>query len=167
VVVAGVSGSGKSTVGKRLAEQLNWPFIDGDSLHPAANIAKMSAGVPLTDEDRAPWLDAVAAEMDRRNDASRPAVIACSALKRRYRDRLLDHRPGAVMVFLLIGRDVAAGRLAARPGHFFGPDLLGSQFADLEPPSQDERSVVLMPADHAPGKLADQIIARLGLTQLG
>jgi gluconokinase len=163
VVVAGVTGSGKTTVGTLLANRLGWSFTDGDTLHPAANIAKLAAGQPLSDDDRRPWLRAIAAWMDQRIGAGERAVIACSALKRDYRDQLLDGRPAAVMAFLEIGVDTAASRLAARHGHFADPMILDSQFADLEPPSQDESSVVVVRADHAPDQLVGQIIGRLNL----
>ncbi len=162
VVLAGVSGSGKTTVGESLARRLAWPFTDGDSLHPAANIAKMRAGVPLTDEDRWPWLAAVAAVMDERIAAGQSAVVACSALKRSYRDLLLAGRPAVRMVFLDVDRDLLAARLAARHGHFFRADLLASQLADLENPQPAERILVL-PAVGTPEQIAQQIISRLQL----
>jgi gluconokinase len=162
VVLAGVSGSGKTTVGESLARRLAWPFTDGDSLHPAANIAKMRAGVPLTDEDRWPWLAAVAAVIDERIAAGQSAVVACSALKRSYRDLLLAGRPAVRMVFLDVDRDLLAARLAARHGHFFRADLLASQLADLENPQPAERILVL-PAVGTPEQIAQQIISRLQL----
>ena len=139
VIVAGVSGSGKSTVGALLAGLLHWRFADADSFHPEANIAKMRAGIPLTDEDRGPWLRAVTDWMDARIAAGESAVIACSALKRAYRDEMLSGRPAAVMIFLQVSRDVLARRLAARHGHFFPEKLLDSQLETLEPPAPDER----------------------------
>jgi len=138
VIVAGVSGSGKSTIGALLAGRLGWRFADADGFHPAANVEKMRAGVPLTDEDRWPWLRAIAAWMDERIAAGEQAVVTCSALKRSYRDLLLEGRPQARMVFLTPDREVLARRLAARHGHFFPEQLLGTQFADLEPPAPDE-----------------------------
>jgi gluconokinase len=162
VLLAGVSGCGKSTVGKLLASRLDWPFIDGDSLHPAANIAKMRAGAPLTDEDRWPWLEAVAAVMDDHIAAGRPAVIACSALKRSYRDLLAGGRPQARMVFLDAGRDLLAARLAARHGHFFRADLLDSQLAALEHPQPAER-ILMVPAADPADQVAEQIISTLRL----
>jgi len=128
VGVMGVSGSGKSTVGRLLAGVLGRRFIEGDALHPPANIEKMSSGVPLTDADRAPWLAAIAAELARGG----PAVLACSALKRAYRDRL----PGVRWFYLRVPRDVLAQRLAGRRGHFFPPALLDSQLVELEPPEE-------------------------------
>jgi carbohydrate kinase (thermoresistant glucokinase family) len=163
VVVAGVSGSGKSTVGALLAGRLGWPFTDADALHPAANIAKMRAGHPLSDADRRPWLAAVAARMDEYAAAGESAVLACSALKQSYREELLAGRPGARMVFLHASRDMLEARLRARHGHFFPAALLDSQFADLESPQPAERILVLestLPPDQA----VDEIIGRLHLS---
>ena len=149
VLVAGVSGSGKTTVGMLLAARLGWPFADGDSFHPAANVAKMRAGQPLTDADRWPWLAAIGAWMDERIAAGQSAVLACSALKRSYRAALLDGRPAARMVLLALSRDQAAERLRARHGHFFPAGLLDSQFAALEMPPEmppDLKRIVVVPA---------------------
>jgi gluconokinase len=162
VFLAGVSGSGKSAVGEVLAGLLDWPFIDGDSLHPAANVAKMAAGVPLTDEDRWPWLAAVAAVADEHIAAGRSAVLACSALKRTYRDLLLTGRPAARMVFLSARRDLLAARLAARHGHFFRADLLDSQLAALERPQPAER-ILTVPDVGPPEQVARQIVGLLAL----
>ncbi len=159
-IVAGVSGSGKSTVGLRLAGRLGWPFTDADDFHPAASVAKMRAGVPLTDEDRWPWLRAIAAWMDERIAGNESAVVTCSALKRSYRDLLLDGRPQARMVFLAPDRAELARRLAARHGHFFPEQLLGSQFAALEPPQPEERVVTVVPSDD-PDTTVASIIAVL------
>jgi gluconokinase len=145
LIVAGVSGSGKSTVGALLAGRLGWRFADADDFHPAANVAKMRAGVPLTDADRWPWLRAIATWMDERITAGESAVVTCSAIKRAYRDLLLDGRPQARMVFLAPDRETLARRLAARHGHFFPGQLLGSQFADLELPEPDERVDTVVP----------------------
>jgi gluconokinase len=160
VIVAGVSGSGKTTVGALLAGRLGWRFADADDFHPAANVAKMRAGVPLTDEDRWPWLRTIAAWMDQRIAGNDPAVITCSALKRSYRDLLLDGRPRARMVFLAPDRDELTRRLAARHGHFFPGQLLGSQFADLEPPQPDERVLTVVPTAD-PEATAASIVAVL------
>jgi gluconokinase len=160
VIVAGVSGSGKTTVGALLAGRLGWRFADADDFHPAANVAKMAAGVPLTDEDRWPWLRTIAAWMDERIAENDPAVITCSALKRSYRDLLLDGRPQARMVFLAPDREELARRLAARHGHFFPGQLLGSQFADLEPPQPDERVLTVTSAAD-PQTTAGSIVAVL------
>ena len=133
VVVMGVSGSGKTTVGAALADALGLRFVDGDALHPAANVAKMAAGIPLDDADRAPWLDAIGAVL-----AAGPVVVACSALKRSYRDRLRAAAPAMQLVFLEGSRELLASRMAARPGHFMPASLLDSQLATLEPPTLDE-----------------------------
>ena len=129
----GVSGSGKSTVGPALAAELDWPFLDADSLHPPANVAKMASGIPLTDADRWPWYDRIVAEMRRYAAAGENVVIACSALKQAYRDRLASG--GSVRVVYLKGdAKTIAPRLAGRRGHFMPPSLLASQFATLEEP---------------------------------
>ena len=162
VLVTGVSGSGKSTIGTLLAGRLHWAFEDGDALHPAANIAKMRAGVPLTDADRWPWLHAVAGWMDQRLAAGQQAVIACSALKRAYRDLLRDGRPQVRIVFLSVSHDVLAARLAARHGHFFAARLLDSQLATLEPPGPREE-VLTVEATAPPAEVVTAITAGLGL----
>ena len=143
LLVMGVSGSGKSTIGEKLAERLGWTFEDGDRFHPAANVAKMSAGHPLTDEDRRPWLQAIADEIDRVCKAGEPAVIACSALKRAYRDILVHGRDDVRIVFLEGTQDLIAARLAARKGHFMPSGLLSSQFRTLEPPTADENPITV------------------------
>ena len=133
VLLMGVSGSGKSTVGPALAAELNWPFLDADSLHPPANVAKMASGIPLTDADRWPWFDRIVAEMRRYAAAGKNVVIACSALKQAYRDRLASG--GSLRVVYLKGdAETIAPRLAERRGHFMPPSLLASQFATLEEP---------------------------------
>lgn len=135
IMVMGVSGSGKSSVGAALALSLGLPFLDADDLHPPENRAKMAAGQPLTDEDRWPWLTAVAAAVE----AAGPCVLACSALKRRYRDHLRQRITGPFRIVHLTGpREVIARRLAARKGHFMPPTLLQSQLEALEPPGPDE-----------------------------
>jgi gluconokinase len=160
VIVAGVSGSGKTTVGRLLAGRLHCPFEDGDLLHSAANVAKMHAGVPLTDADRWPWLHGIEVWMDQRISDGQSGVIACSALHRKYRAALLDGRPQARLAFLQISRAVAAARLAGRHGHFFPAQLLDSQFADLEPPGQGEHAIVIN-ADQPADDMVDEIISRL------
>jgi gluconokinase len=133
VLLMGVSGSGKSTVGPALAAELNWPFLDADTLHPQANVAKMASGIPLTDADRWPWFDRIVAEMRRYAAAGKNVVIACSALKQAYRDRLASG--GSVRVVYLKGdAETIVPRLAGRRGHFMPPSLLASQFATLEEP---------------------------------
>lgn len=133
VLLMGVSGSGKSTVGPALAAELNWPFLDADTLHPQANVAKMASGIPLTDADRWPWFDRIVAEMRRYAAAGKNVVIACSALKQAYRDRLASG--GSLRVVYLKGdAETIAPRLAGRRGHFMPPSLLASQFVTLEEP---------------------------------
>jgi len=143
LVVMGVSGSGKSTIAEKLAERLGWVFEDGDRFHPASNVAKMSAGQPLTDEDRWPWLQAIADEIDRVCKAGERAVIACSALKQAYRDVLVHGRRDVRIVFLSGTQALIADRLARRKGHFMPPGLLDSQFRTLEPPEKSEHPVTV------------------------
>jgi len=158
VVVAGVSGSGKTTVGVLLAKTLGWHFTDGDALHPAANIAKMRAGQPLTDADRKPWLDRVVAWMDGYLASGQPAVLACSALKRSYRGELRAAGPGVRIVFLEVSRSVLAARLGGRHDHFFPAALLDSQLATVEVPQPDE-DVLVLPASARPGQEVRDIMA--------
>lgn len=135
IVIMGVSGCGKSSVGEGLAERLGIPYRDGDDLHPPANVEKMRAGIPLTDADRWPWLDRVAATL--RDGA--PVIVGCSALRRAYRDRLRAGAGGPLRFIHLTGdRDLIAGRMSGRTGHYMPPSLLDSQFAALEPPGPDE-----------------------------
>jgi gluconokinase len=136
LIVMGVAGTGKSTVAGLLAERLNWEFQEGDALHPPANVAKMSAGIPLTDEDRWPWLDAIGAWIKEKTQRGEPGILTCSALKRSYRDRLRG--PNVIFVFLNGPREVIAARMARRADHFMPPALLNSQLATLEPPTADE-----------------------------
>ena len=138
IVVMGVSGSGKSTVGALLAARLGLPFIDGDDLHPRANKRKMAAAIPLDDADRAPWLDAVAAAL-----AGAPKVVACSALKRSYRDRLRAASPIIRFIYLAGTPKLLAQRLRARPHEFMPPVLIDSQLAILQPPGSDENALAL------------------------
>jgi len=162
VVVMGVSGSGKTTIGKQLARRMGGVFADADSFHPPANIEKMKAGHPLTDEDRWPWLDAMAAQIGQWLAEGRPAVLACSALKRVYRDRLVAGRPGIAFLYLSGSEAVIATRLANRKGHFMPPSLLRSQFETLEPPGDGER-VVTVDIRHPPRRIVDIAARRLGL----
>ena len=160
LVVMGVSGSGKSTIADRLAARLGWRFEDGDRFHPAANVAKMSAGQPLTDEDRWPWLQAIADEIDRLSATGQRAVVACSALKRAYRDILVHGRDDIRIVFLSGTQDVIADRLAGRKGHFMPPGLLASQFRTLQPPQPDERPISVS-IDAPVEAIVDDIIRQL------
>jgi gluconokinase len=163
LVVMGVSGSGKSTIADKLAERLGWTFEDGDRFHPASNVAKMSAGVPLTDEDRWPWLQAIADEIDRVCKAGQHAVIACSALKRGYRDILVHGRNDVRVIYLEGSEQLIASRLARRKGHFMPPGLLASQFKTLEPPDESEHPVTVS-IDAAVETIVDDIVRQLGLS---
>jgi carbohydrate kinase (thermoresistant glucokinase family) len=154
IVVMGVSGSGKSTVGALLAEGLGWPFEDGDEFHPPANIAKMSAGQPLTDDDRWPWLAAIAARIARARASGAGVVLGCSALKRAYRDALRDGHGDVRFLHLTGDPDLILARQASRTGHFMPPSLMASQFATLEPP-EGEPDVVTVTVDDAPRALAE------------
>jgi gluconokinase len=163
LIIAGVAGSGKTTVGRLISSRLSWTFADADSFHSEANLAKMRASVPLTDEDRWPWLDAICAWMDNRIRDGESAVVACSALKQTYRRRLLDERAEAVMAFLSVTFQDDEDRVHARKDHFFGEPLLASQFATLEVP-QDEDRVHVVTTDGRPAdQIADVIISLLDL----
>ena len=140
IVVMGVSGSGKSTVGAALAQRLRVPFADADDFHPAANIAKMTAGHPLDDDDRRPWLEAIGDWLAEHSDGG---VMSCSALKRTYRDQLRGHSAQVEFLHLAGTPDVIGRRQASRPGHFMPASLLKSQFDTLEPLGPDERGVVV------------------------
>jgi gluconokinase len=155
----GVSGSGKTTVGALLAGRLHWPYAEADDFHPPANVAKMAAGHPLTDDDRWPWLHAIGAWIDERIARGEPGVVTCSALKRKYRDVL--RRPEVTEVYLKGDHDLIAQRLAARHGHFFKPALLDSQFADLEEPTPEEH-VVTVQIGGTPSEIVDDIVAATG-----
>lgn len=159
-VVMGVAGAGKSTVARSLAERQGWDFAEGDDLHPARNVAKMAAGQPLTDADRQPWLEAVAQWIDKQIAAERDGVIACSALKRGYRDRL--RRPAVVFVYLAVDRDELRRRLERRTGHFMPASLLDSQLADLEEPGADEHAITV-DAGGAPARTVALITAQLAV----
>jgi gluconokinase len=141
VVVMGVSGSGKTTVGAALAQRLRVPFADADDFHPRANIDKMSAGTPLSDEDRGPWLDTIGAWLA--DHAEHGGVASCSALRRAYRDVLTNAAPQAYFIHLNGTPQVIAARVAGRPGHFMPAALVESQFATLEPLGADELGAVL------------------------
>ena len=162
LVVMGVSGSGKSTIAEHLATRIGWRYVDGDLFHPPANVAKMSAGHPLSDEDRWPWLQAIADEIDRLCAGSSRAVVACSALKRTYRDILVHGREDVRIVYLDGTQDLIAKRLAARKGHFMPPGLLDSQFKTLEPPQLCERPVTIS-IDAPVEDIIDDIVRQLDL----
>ena len=143
IVVMGVSGCGKTTVASALARRLGWDFVEADALHPAANVEKMRAGTPLTDDDRWPWLDAIAARIEAGREEGRVSVVACSALKKRYRERLSGGRGDVRFVYLKGEYDTILPRLAARSGHYMPASLLKSQFEALEEPAGDEHAVTL------------------------
>jgi gluconokinase len=154
----GVSGSGKSTVGAALAQRLRVPFADADDFHPQANIDKMSAGIPLDDRDRGPWLDAIGEWLAAHPDGG---VMSCSALKRGYRDRLRHHAKGVEFLHLAGTPEVLARRMAGRPGHFMPPSLLTSQLSTLEPLEPDEHGVTL-DIDQSVDDLVQQYVDHLG-----
>lgn len=162
LVLMGVSGSGKSTVAEAVAARLGWRYEDGDQFHPASNIAKMHAGHPLTDDDRWPWLRAIADEIDRICRAGERAVITCSALKRAYREVVVHGRQDVRIVFLSGTQELIAGRLAARRGHFMPPGLLTSQFQTLEPPTASEHPVTVS-VDATVKTIVDDVLRQLKL----
>jgi gluconokinase len=159
IVIMGVAGSGKTTIGQALARTLGWPFRDADEFHPAANFAKMSAGVPLTDTDRAPWLVAIRAHLEAGLVAGTRGVVSCSALKQAYRDALIFDPVRIRLVHLHGPREIIAARLAARTGHFMPPSLLDSQLAALEEP----RDALRVDLRRSPGEIVGDILVALGL----
>ena len=161
IIVMGVSGSGKSTIGALLAEALGWPFADADGFHPAANVAKMAAGQPLTDADRGPWLDAIAAHIGASRTAEQPVVVACSALRRAYRERLRAGHGDLIFLHLAGAPEVIAARQAARQGHFMPPSLMASQFATLEDPA-GEADAVTVSVVASPHEVVGNILSSLG-----
>ena len=162
LVLMGVSGCGKTTIGQLLAQRLHWPYEEGDALHPAANVAKMHAGHPLDDADRAPWLEKVAEWAEQQLGAGRCGVITCSALKRAYRDLIARRGSGIEFVYLHGSRALIASRLDARQGHFMPASLLDSQFATLEEPAADEPAIRIE-IGAAPEIVAGHIVDALGL----
>ena len=156
----GVSGAGKTTIGKRLARALGWRFIDGDELHPAANIAKMRRGIPLDDDDRGPWLDSVRKLIAEASAARRNEVIACSALKRAYRARLMIDSASVRLVYLKGRRELIERRLAGRRHHFMDPGLLASQFEALEEPGDDALAIDV---EQSPAAIVEAIRQKLDL----
>ncbi len=163
IVVMGVAGAGKTTVAARLAARLGCEVADADDFHPPANVAKMSAGIPLQDEDRWPWLDAIAAWIGARAHAGHTAVVTCSALKRAYRDVLRKASSEVVFVHLSGAPELIAERMRSRQGHFMPPALLASQLATLEPLGPDEPGLTVN-VDRTPEELAEQVIAALDLS---
>ena len=157
LVIMGVSGSGKTTIGRALAERLGWPYKEGDELHPRANVEKMRHGTPLTDEDRWPWLKLVAQWIDEQLARGQPGVITCSLLKRSYRDLVIDARKGVTLLYLRGDKHVIAQRIAERKGHFMPSSLLDSQFTTLEEPGEDEHPLVI----EVHGSVADTVDSTL------
>ncbi|HEY3565070.1 MAG TPA: gluconokinase [Casimicrobiaceae bacterium] len=162
LVVMGVSSSGKTTVATELSRRLHWELADADTFHSAANVHKMASGIPLTDEDRWPWLAAIAAWIDGVRAAGRHGIIACSALKRSYRDLLIGDRSDVRLVYLKGDFDLVARRMKQRHGHYMPAELLQSQFDTLEEPTQDEHPIVVS-IDADPSSIAAEIVAQLRL----
>ena len=158
----GVAGSGKSSVMAALVARLGWPALEGDALHPPGNVAKMAAGVPLTDADRAPWLEAIGDWISEREAERQSSFVTCSALRRAYRDVLRRGHPAVWFVHLVAPRDVLEARIRGREGHFMPASMLASQLATLEPLEADEPGTTLA-ATAAPSGIADRIIATLRL----
>lgn len=163
IVVMGVCGCGKSTVGRALAQRLRVAFVEGDEWHPPRNVALMRSGTPLSDEDRAEWLALLAGRLAAANAAGQGVVLTCSALKRRYRDVLRADSPGLRFVHLHGTRELLESRMAARSGHYMPPSLLQSQLDTLEPPGADERAISLDIAS-PPETLVDHVLAQLEAT---
>lgn len=156
----GVSGSGKTTVGKLLAERLGWQYQEGDALHPPENVAKMSGGTPLTDADRIPWLRGSPAGSDAWRSRGESGVITCSALKRAYREVIIGSRPDVGLVHLKGSRELIGRRMAARKGHFMPAALLDTQFATLQEPSPEERPITV-DIGGTPAEIVEEIVRRL------
>ncbi len=156
MVIMGVTGTGKTTVMRALAKRLQWPSAEGDEFHSAANIEKMRNGHPLTDEDRWPWLAAIAAWIGERERAGESALVACSALRRAYRDLLRRDHPSVWFVHLIAARDVLEDRMGQRPGHYMPVSLLASQLETLEPLGADEPGIVV-----STGSPVDELVAEI------
>jgi carbohydrate kinase (thermoresistant glucokinase family) len=156
----GVSGSGKTTIADGVAKREGWPLLEGDKFHPPANIEKMSHGIALTDEDRWPWLRAIAAAIDEWRAKGQSGVVACSALKRAYRDILIGERHDVLLCYLQGSRALIGQRMAARKGHFMPPALLDSQFATLEEPGVDERPIVVS-IEPSPDVIIETVVQKL------
>jgi gluconokinase len=163
LILMGVSGSGKTTIGEELARRIGWRYEDADTFHPASNVAKMSSGQPLTDDDRWPWLRAIADEIDRASAAGERVVIGCSALRRVYRDVLVHGRHDVRLVYLDGTQALIADRLNQRKGHFMPPGLLTSQFGTLEPPTPDEHAITVS-IDAPVETIVDDVLKQLKLS---
>lgn len=162
IIVMGVSGSGKTTVAKGIAEAMGWEFAEGDDFHPQANVEKMASGEPLDDDDRWPWLELIGAWIDERENAGTDAVITCSALRRVYRDLLRKGRPGVRFAHIEADSSLIQDRLEHREGHYMPPSLLPSQLATLEPLAADEPGVTVSAADTA-AMVIENALDALGL----
>jgi carbohydrate kinase (thermoresistant glucokinase family) len=160
LIVMGVSGSGKTTVAAMLAGRLHWRFQEGDALHPQANVDKMHHGIPLTDADRLPWLDSIAALIDLWNAEGVSGIITCSALKRAYRERIRAGRSDVELIYLRGERALVSARITQRMGHFMPPSLLASQFETLEEPDKDE-PVITIDIGGSPDQIVDAILTAL------
>ena len=162
IVLMGVSGCGKTTIGTNLARRLNWEYQEGDALHPQKNIVKMSEGIPLNDDDRKPWIARIADWIETRCIAGRDGVISCSALKEAYRQTIRGNQSDVQFVYLRGSRELLSDRLAYRKDHFMSPNLLESQLELLEEPSVDEQAMVVT-IDFTPEKIVQKICDSLGL----
>lgn len=160
IVVMGVSGCGKTTVAELLARRLGWDLAEADLFHSPANVEKMRSGRPLTDEDRAPWLRAIAAWIDAQRAAGKPGIVTCSALKRRYREIIIGNRSGVALVYLKGDRGLIAKRLAARQHEYMPASLLASQFEALEEPGEEEKPIVVS-VERGPEDIVSEILQRL------
>jgi carbohydrate kinase (thermoresistant glucokinase family) len=159
-VMMGVSGSGKTTIAEGVAKREGWRLVEGDDLHPPSNVAKMKSGTPLTDEDRWPWLRAIAAEIDAIRGRGESAVVTSSALKRAYRNILIGDRVDVALVYLRGSKHLIGTRMAMRKGHFMPPTLLDSQFATLEEPGADEHPIVVS-VEPPPETIVDEVVRKL------
>lgn len=162
IVVMGVASSGKTSLGERLAERLDWPFRDADSFHPPENVAKMAGGTPLNDDDRKPWLAAIATWIDDLRGSGKHGIVTCSALKRRYRDVIIGDRADVALVYLKGSRELIGQRMAQRQHHFMPTALLDSQFAALEEPGRDEEPLVV-PVERSKDAIVYEVLTALRL----
>jgi gluconokinase len=165
VVMMGVSGSGKTTIAQGVAAKLGWDVLEGDAYHPPTNIEKMSHGIPLDDADRMPWLHAIAEAIDAELAAGRSSIVACSALKRSYRDILIGRRRNVALVYLRGTHALLYSRIKHRTGHFMPASLLESQFATLEEPGEDENPIVVS-VDSSPAEIVDAVLVAMQARRL-